>query len=257
MTASLPVWSTTKAILSYVWGKRWLALRYAALPVVILLLIDLGGILAGVDIEKNVWWQIVTGLLALLAYAPFTVTWFQSIALGEGEARTRPVFVLAHLEKNVILANIRVAAFVVVITLVMAIVAGGGAYAIWRAAPKAMETASVLIAPVVLYFWVMVLTRASVVVAYGAAGQPMGLREAFRITRPIAYRMTWIHIIVATVALVVALPFPVIMGFDGGKSISASIGLTLANTVGGILYLIFVTTLFGFVYRRLKETAAA
>jgi hypothetical protein len=253
MTASLPVWSTTKAILTYAWAERGLALRYAALPVVALLLIDVGAILTGLATDKNKWWPFVTGLLGIFAFAPFTVTWFRSITSGDADARMRPVFVFAELEKNVVLANVRVMAFRIAISVVLLVVVLGGAFIHTLNPPRWLAYGVMGIAGgIALFFWTMGSTRVSMVIAYGAAGEPVGLREAFRLTRPMAFRMTWVHIIVATLTMAVTLPMNWAIGFDAHKGMTAIVEAVI-NAVGGIIYMILSTTLFGFVYRRLKE----
>lgn len=257
MTASLPVWSTTKAILTYAWGERWLALRYATLPVVALLLIDVGGILAGIDIDKHKWWPFVTSILGIFAFAPFTVTWFRSVISGDAEARTRPIFVFAELEKNVVLANIRVLAFLIAASVVLLVIILGGAFVHTLSPPAWLEYGVMgIVGGIALYFWTMALTRVSMVIAYGAAGEPIGLREAFRLTRPMAFRMTWVHIIVATLTIAAFLPLDWAIGFGAHKGVTA-IPSAVIDALGGIVYMIFSTTLFGLVYRRLKETAVA
>jgi hypothetical protein len=254
MTAVLPVWSTTKAILVYARDKRTLAIRYAIPPVAALLVIDLCGIAAGIDIEKNPWWAIVTTILTLIAYAPFTVTWFNSIVLGETEARTRPIFGFTYLEKNVILANIRVTAAILIITLIILAIAGGLVYGSSLVIPGAMEIFGAIIAVPALFIWTMDVTRLSVAIAYSAAGEPITLREAFRLTRPMAFRVTWVHIILATLSfaiVAIAAALTTVLGIE--KGVAVSIGLAIVNAIGGFVYLILVTTLFGFVYRRLRE----
>jgi hypothetical protein len=257
MTPVLPVWSTTKTILAYAWGERTLAIRYALPPVAALLLIDFAGIAAGIDVEKNPLWQVVTVILTLLAYAPFTVTWFKSIVHGDAEARRRPLFVLAELEKSVILANIRIMALVIVASVLMVLVGGGAMYGIYLIKPWLVGGVVVVAAPVFLYFWVMLITRASVAVAYSAAGEPITLREAVRLTQPMAYRATWVHIVLATIAFtVVGIAAASTAAFDLHQGTTVLIGLSVINAIGGFVYLILITTLFGFVYRRLKEIGA-
>src|SRR5438128_1269334 len=69
MLDRLPVWTTIKSILAYCWQERRLAARYAAVPVLCLIILDIVGVVAGVDIAASTWWPIATGAVALLVYA--------------------------------------------------------------------------------------------------------------------------------------------------------------------------------------------
>ena len=261
MNVSLPVWSTTKTILAYCWQERGLAIKYAALPVIFLVLVNLGGSFFGV--KKSWEWEIVTDLAAILAYAPFTVTWFQGVVLNDTQARTRPLVTFAALEKGVIAMNIRIAVVVSVIALLLVIAVGFPTYLLAQVAPNAWQVAALVLGFPALFFWVLVITRVSLSVAYAAAGEHLNLRDAWKITTPFGFALTWVHIILATIDLAILGTIAAILnacglpiGFGGSDNgppnILAEIMSSIVNTLGGIVYLIFVTTLYGFVYRLLK-----
>jgi hypothetical protein len=254
MTAAFPVWKTTKAILAYCWRQRDLVVKYAALPVSFMLLMECVGILAGIDTRKNPMWQFATTMVSLLLYAPFIVTWFRSIAHNEAQARMRPIVAFTPLEKNVVLINIQIAVFLIIVTIVLAIVLGIGIYVFSLMGQAASRVGTIVLGLPVIFYWFLILTRVSLALAYAAAGEPIGLRRAYDISAPIGLSMTLIHLVLVIIAgapaAIIAVMWELLPHTNAGPW--QVLGEAVINTGFGILYLLFVTSLFALVYRQLK-----
>jgi len=257
MTEKLPVWSTTKSILAYCWQERRLALTYAALPMAILVILYIGAILIGID--GNRFWSFAISIAALVVYAPFTVTWYQSIFVGADEARTRSLFVFSDLEGSVIAANLKIYATVIIafIPLLIVVVGVGIAFAVMNITSGPFI--AVIIGIPTIFAVVLMTTRLSITIAYAAAGERLGLREAWKLTRPQWLPMTWTNIILGTLNMV---PFGLIAGTiylctrAAPRPEWAEIALKINQIIAGAIYLALSTTLYAFVYRLLKADQA-
>jgi hypothetical protein len=261
MSADLPIWPTAKSILQYCWRERALALRYALVPVIVLILLDVLGTLMGIDIAEDHAWQFVTAAATLLAFAPLLVTWYAGVVTGEAEARRRPMFTFGKLESAVVMTNVLVLIVVSTALLglggIVALVAAG----VYQINPIAGQITAVILGIPAVVVWIMILTRLSITIAFAADGGGIGLRETWRITAPIAWPFTWIHLILGGIGVGIDAIATAAVGAGmqaagfGGDAQSGSAVLELAvsatDTIFTLAYLLLATTLFGVVYRRL------
>ena len=223
MSADLPVWPTTKAILEYCWQERRLALRYAAVPVALLIAMDSVGTAAGVDIAEDKVWTFAASIVALLVFMPTMVTWYYGVVFGHEEARRRPIFTFGRREGAVLGTNILVAIVIglslIPLAALVALVAGPVGYVVSEFAGQV--TAVVLGIPAV-FVWLMILTRLSVVIAYAAAGEHLGLKDAWRITKPFGVQITWMHVILGCIGMGISTAATALATAPRRRSISPS-----------------------------------
>jgi hypothetical protein len=258
MTAALPVWATTKAIIAYCWRERSLAIKYAGLPVATLLLMECAGIVAGIDTNKSMSWQLGTTMVSLLLYSPFIVTWFQAVIAGDSHARSRPLLAYTPLERNVILINIQIAFFLIIVTIVLGLVLGLALYVCSLMGPVATRIGAVVLGLPAIFVWFLILTRVSLALAYAAAGEPISMKRAFDISAPVGMSMTLVHVILALASGVPVVLVTVLWELlpEGSARIWPDVGRAIISIGFGMLYLLFATTLFGVVYRHLKGERA-
>jgi len=260
MSRGLPVWSTTWAIIAYCWQERRFALKYAWLPVVVLILVDMAGIAMGIDIAKNWKWLAVTNIVSLLAYTPFIVTWYQKI-IGL-DAQPRGLFTFHALEWRVVMANVQVGLILGVALLLLIIVVALIGYGVFTLIPSTIDVILIraiimLLSLPAIVFWLVLLTRLSLVVAYAAAGEHISISTAWKLTRGIGFPMTWIDILLAVMSFmpVGLITFALTAAVPDGTPIHHA-AVSICGTLGGVVYLTLFTTLYGLVYRRLKDRAA-
>lgn len=261
--SALPVWPTTKAVLTYCWRERGLALRYSVVPVLALILLDVGGTLAGIDIAEDRAWQFISAAASLLAYAPLLVTWYAGVESGTAAARTRPMFTFGQREVAVAITNVLVLLMAGLALLCFGLgveIVGAGVYQINA---LAAQVVTVMLAIAAVFLWLMLLTRLSVAIAFAAAGRHITMRDSWRVTRGVAVSFTWLHIILGTIGIGIDTAATGIVGAVlqvAGFAAAAPIlnlAVSATDTIFTIAYLLLATTLFGMVYRRVGTKAAA
>ena len=253
MSTTLPIWSTIKTVLSHCWRQAGLATKYAAPPLTLLFLIHVTAIALNVDMKRDLLWAFIADASAILIYAPFIVTWFQSIVSGEDQARTRPLVTFGTLEKSVIVINIQIAVVTLAAGVLLAVIAVVESYAIVQFTPLSWVSAGIIAGVPAGLLWIYLLTRVSVAVAYAAAGEPIGMMAALRLSQPIALNMTIVHIVLGLGAgiPIAALAAPLYFSGETGD-LPTNLASSAVRVAGLLVYLLFVTTLYGFAYRILK-----
>ena len=260
MSADLPIWPTTKAILLYCWQERALALRYGLVPVGLLIVMDSAGTAAGIDIVEDKVWVAVSAIVALLAFMPLMVTWYYAVVFGHDEARRRPIFTFGQREGAVLGNNVLVALVTGIALLPLGGIVALGSGAVGYFNEPAGQVVAVVLGIPAVFVWFMVFTRLSVVIAYSAAGQHLGLRDAWRVTKPFGVSITWTHLILCLIGMGVATAAVAIVDFgleaaglggENGRAPAIDLAVSATDAVFGIVYLVLATTLFGVVYRHL------
>ena len=257
MFAALPIWPTTKSILAYTWRNRALAARYAVFPVILMIALDAAGLAANIDIGEDRTWLFSTMGISLLVYAPMLVTWYRGIVTDPETARHRPWFTFGKVEASVVMMNI-----LITVVIGVALVPLGGAVALISAGvheinPLASQITAVLLVIPAVFIWLMIFTRLSLAIAFAAVGRHIGIRDTWTLTKPIGVPFTIVHIILLVVGLGIATAVVALigagleaLGFEE-KDPVLELGLSAADSLFGLIYMLLATTLFGFIYRQL------
>jgi phosphinothricin tripeptide acetyl hydrolase len=260
--AALPIWATTRQVLGLCWMQRASALRFAAVPVGLMVLLDVGGTVAGVDIVDERYWMVAVSIAALVVFAPLTVAWYRLIVFGPADLARRPLFTMGNAEWRLVAVNVRLAIAILVMAAIGAVVvfAGLGLLSLAGSEQVAKVGAVVLAVPAGLAVFYG-LTRLSIALAYAAADNPITLAHAFALTRGYGVNLTVIHALLALAAAIISAAASEavdavggVLGYSPDTATGAwALLISTVATVFSIVYLLFATALFGLTYRRIER----
>lgn len=260
----LPVFQTTGEILEYCWERRLAMLTYAAVPMVLVVVLNLGAWALGLDVSNFqspavLALNIVNGIVFL----PFTVTWYRMIILGHEGLVGRGSFTFSRLEGRLFGWQLIIGLIVVAIGASGGLLIGGVAGALGPSIGPALSAA-------LLGIWVVVIVaiacRLSLVLAMVATDRPAVLNEAWAQTKGLGGRMAGIFILCLLSAVVLLLPLQfivlaasAIVGLlsDGMGDSAAIVFGVIAGAFGSLMILVFPTTLFALVYNKIAQSMAA
>ncbi|MDX2223730.1 MAG: alpha/beta hydrolase [Rhodospirillaceae bacterium] len=262
---ALPIWATLRAVLGLCWVHRMVALRYASAPVGLLVLADIGGTLAGIDIMNANGWIAGVSAAALIVFAPLTVAWYRLVVFGPADIARRPLLVFGNAEWRLVGLNVKLALAILGMGAVGALVVFAGLAVIaTNGSEQGAKVATVVLAVPVGVAVFYGLTRLSVALAYAAADTPITLCQAIVLTRGCAGRLTVLHALVALAAGILSAASSAMVDALGtalGYSAESATGgwalvVSSVATVFSIAYLLFATALFGLAYRRIERGEA-
>ena len=117
-----PVFRTVLEVIDFCWRERRLLVHFAALPFVLTLILGVAALAFGVGPtpQEMSGVLVVMTIATVMLYLPLTVTWYRIVVFGESEAVNRPLFTLGRRE-------MRLLGWQVVLILIFAALAGGGA----------------------------------------------------------------------------------------------------------------------------------
>ena len=255
-SASLPIVGTIFDIFRRMWAQRAMAARYGAVPFAIMATMDLAGTLAGINVLSEQLWMAAASIVALIVFAPLTVSWFRCQL---GGIEQRPLFTIGSAEWGVIRLNI-VLSFVLLGLLAIAagIVLGVASIFSGLGETARMAGMALLAAPAVIVIaWVV--TRLTYAIALASLGRDSTLGLAWKITDGFGLRFTVLHAIVFAIsaggAQLVFLAQDALGAWfgiadedqAGAWTLFLSINATLFNTV---VYLLMMATLYAVVIRK-------
>jgi hypothetical protein len=253
---SFEVWRAVTDAFAYCWHRRRLMERYGIVPLILGIAVAWTLLHFNVAPDERTVARFSGEILAFLINIPPAVAWYRTVVYGE-EAGRRPIYTFTRLEVRMVLWQILFVfpLFLAVIIAAIPVAAAGavgkllwgdaGGYAL--AAPFA----------VVALAWVMyVVTRLSLVIAMAALDTHASFGRAWRMSAPIAWRLTG--------AVLVLIVFLVPIGLVGigieklfePHAAAPYLGAAI-DAVMGLIGLFVLSTLFGQVYRRFAETETA
>lgn len=263
----LSVFQTTGEILEYCWDRRQAMLTYAALPIVLVVALNLGAWALGLDVT-NFQSPAVLALNVLngIVFLPFTVTWYRMVILGHEGLVGRSAFTFSRLEGRLFGWQLIIGLIIVAIGLSGGLIIG--------ALAGALGAAGSAIAPVLsaalLGIWVVIIAsiacRLSLVLAMVATDRPADLSEAWAQTKGLGGRMAAIFILCLLSAIVLLIPLQFIVVIasaivgllsEGMGESAATVFGVIAGAFGSLMILVFPTTLFALVYNKIAQAMAS
>jgi hypothetical protein len=189
------------------------------------------------------------------------VTWYRGLVWGKDHARQRPMFAFGWSAGAVFMTYILVSLVGGLAVFALGIVVLILATIVAQVSTVAGQAAAVILIIPAAFVAVMVWARLSVALVYAALGRHSGIRNTWRITRPIAVSLTWLYIIVAGLGLgldlagtgavdagLEALGF----GNDTGQPTPVlDLAVSATDAVLTLICFLLTTTLFGFAYRQI------
>lgn len=260
----LPVLHTTGEILEYCWERRMAMLTYAAVPMVLVVVLNLGAWALGLDVTN---FQspvvLVLNLLNGIVFLPFTVTWYRMIILGHEGLAGRGAFTFSALEG-------RLFGWQIAIGLVVFAVGAAGGLVIAAIANLLGDGAGQFVAAALLGVWLVIIVsiacRLSLVLAMVATDRPAVLSEAWEKTDGLGARMAAIFVLCLLSAILLLIPIQFIvvvasaivglLSAGMGESAATVFGV-IAGAFGSLMILVFPTTLFALVYNKIAQAMAS
>lgn len=258
----LPVFETTGKILEYCWERRHALLTYAAIPMVIIVVLNLGAWALGLDVT-NFQSPAVLALNVAnsIAFLPFTVTWYRMIILGHEGLVGRGSFNFTRLEGRMFGWQLVIGLIVIAVGASGGLLIGGLSAVLGAAGPFV----SAALLGVWLVAVVAIACRLSLVLAMVATDRPAVLSEAWAQTKGLGGRMAAIFMLclLSAIALLIPLQFIAVVAAaifgvlsEGlGQSAATVLGV-IAGAFGSLMILVFPTTLFGLVYNKIAQSMA-
>ena len=262
-----PVWQTTLEVFDYLWRERRALVRFGLPPVATLFLLSVLLQLVLGENEANVQIaQGIVGIVQVVIFLPVTVTWYRMAVIGEAEARTRPLFSFGREEARLLKWQVAILAIVLVIAGVCSAVT-----ILLNNYSQEDNSGIVMLVNIIwsiawLFSLLVLMTRLSMVLVLAALDQPVSLKAAWQMTKGISLRLLNATALIAVAGFLVGGVFKLL-----GSIVSEITPVTTASvldeilkaldalgqTVGGLITLLGVATLFGFVYLKLTGHTAA
>lgn len=263
----LPVFQTTGEILEYCWDRRQAMLTYATLPIVLVVVLNLGAWGLGLDVS-NFQSPAVLALNILngLIFLPFTVTWYRMIILGHEGLVGRSAFTFTRLEGRLFGWQLIIGLIVVAIGTSGGLIIGGVAGALGAAGSSIAPVLSAALLGIWVVVIVSIACRLSLVLAMVATDRPAVLSEAWAQTKGLGGRMAAIFILCLLSAIILLIPLQfivvvlsAIVGLlsDGLGESAATVFGVIAGAFGSLMILVFPTTLFALVYNKIAQAMAS
>lgn len=263
----LPVFQTTGEILEYCWDRRQAMLTYAVMPIVFVVVLNLGAWGLGLDVTNFQSPAVIAlNILNGIVFLPFTVTWYRMVIMGHEGLVGRGSFTFTTLEGRLFGWQLIIGLIVVAIGASGGILIGGLAGALSAAGSGAAPAISAVLMGIWIVVIVAIACRLSLVLAMVATDRPAALGEAWAQTKGLGGRMAAIFILclLSAVVLLIPLQFIVVVAAaivgllsDGlGESAAIVLGV-IAGAFGSLMILVFPTTLFALVYNKIAQAMAA
>lgn len=263
----LSVFQTTGEILEYCWERRQALLTYATLPIVVVVVLNLGAWGLGLDVT-NFQSPTVLALNILngVVFLPFTVTWYRMIIMGHEGLVGRNAFTFTRLEGRLFGWQLIIGLIVVAIGTSGGLIIGGVAGALGAAGSAIAPVLSAALLGIWVVIIVSIACRLSLVLAMVATDRPAVLSEAWAQTKGLGGRMAAIFILCLLSAIVLLIPLQfivvvlsAIVGLlsDGLGESAATVFGVIAGAFGSLMILVFPTTLFALVYNKIAQAMAS
>ena len=258
----LPVFQTMSEILDYCWARRQVMAVHAAVPLIVVSVLNLTGWLLGYGQSFFSPGFIALNLANAIVFLPFTVTWYRMIILGDADLAQRPMFGYSAREGRLLLWQVIIIVIIGSAAGIGVLVAGALGRTVAGPAGQTLESV------VTIFLIVAVIAascRLSLVLAMAATDRPVDLAEAWGRTDGLGARMAAIVFLSILIAGALVIPLYIIVivissvfgaiSEDMGNSVTTALAI-IANSFGSLLMLVFPTTLFAFVYNRIAAHMA-
>ena len=262
-----PVWQTTLEVFDYLWREQRALVRFGLPPVAALFILSVLLQLVLGENEANVQIaQGIVGIVQVVIFLPVTVTWYRMAVIGEAEARTRPLFSIGREEARLLKWQVAILAIVLVIAGVCSAVT-----ILLNNYSQEDNSGIVMLVNIIwsiawLFSLLVLMTRLSMVLVLAALDQPVSINAAWQMTKGISLRLLNATALIAVAGFLVGGVFKLLGSIVGEITTVTTASVlgeilkaldALGQTVGGLITLLGVATLFGFVYLKLTSHAAA
>jgi len=274
-----PVFRTTWEVLDYCWRERKLAVRFAALPLIIIVGLNLTVLAvlgtAALDVPEEsltdpqaMILSLAVSVVQMIVYLPLSVTWLRLVVLGEAAARSRSIFTFGSAER-------RFFGWQLLCLLAVFVVVGIGAgitlalQAVINDMRLLGETARMLVALAAIgwtFVWVagliMGLVRMTMIFVFAALDQPVTFKEAWIMTRGLSWLLFRSTVLLILASVVVSLLFKLIgfilsavaaIGTDTGISPIMAVVTTIGANITRLMFWLTAATLYGLVYKMIVK----
>jgi hypothetical protein len=265
-----PVWQTSLDVFKFMWRERKTAIRFSSVPLGIYLLLTIivqlifgaTALTPSAD-PANPFTAplVILTLVQIVLFLPVTVTWYRFVVLGPVEAQRRPIFTLGRLEGRFMLWQLA-------ILLVFLVIMGFGALFISLVSSlgehySVFGPISVVLGVAFAVLIVFAATRLSMVMVLVSLDQPVSLKASWAMTEGITLRLLAAMLLAVLGIILLSLPVGIVIGIVSGilgamSAAAASTFLTFAaQSIAGLVGILAMVTLFGLVYLKLMDHAAA
>jgi hypothetical protein len=261
-----PVWRTTLEVFEFLWRERAAMLRFGLPPVAIIFVVSVA---LQIALGEQEWEQftamgvnaVVQGLILL----PVTVMWYRLAVIGESELVGHPVFLFTPREWRLLGWQVLILLIVAAVAFVCAAVTIVLTEFNQEQESMAMLGINIVWTIAWLLSLLLLMTRLSMVMVLAALDQPVSIKTAWRMTSGLNWRLLGATILIALASLLVAALFKLVAFIVGAVTAIATdsaLGEILAalnvlgQTIGSLISLLGIATLFGFIYVRLTQHAA-
>ncbi|MGE3333736.1 MAG: hypothetical protein AB7I36_08840 [Rhodospirillaceae bacterium] len=247
------VWRAVTDAFAYCWQRRRLMERYGIIPLILGLGVAWTLLYFRVSPDERTVARFSGDFLAFLIAIPPAVAWYRTIVYGE-EAGRRPIYAFTRLEVRMVLWQILFVfpLFIAVLVAAIPVVAAGavgkmlggdiGAYAL--ATPFGIAALA----------WVFyVVTRLSLVIAMAALETRASFERAWKMSAPIAWRLTGAVFVMILGLIPMGLVGIGIEKLFEPHAAAPYVGAAI-DAVTGLIGLFLLSTLFGQTYKTLAET---
>lgn len=263
----LPVWRTTLDVFFFMWDERRTAVRFGLPPVLVLFVLGvLLQVVMGTGEREAAVAQGIVGIVQIFIFLPVTVTWYRLVVMGETDANARALFTFGKREWRLLVWQILILVLVGALAFVclMVTLALKSAYDVSNAV--ALLAVNILWSVGWVVAVLMILTRLSMVLALAALDQPVSLKAAWHMTRGLTGSLFSATALIGVASAAVVALFQLIgfvLGVFTAIATESALGeilrllQTFGESLGTLISLLGIATLFGFVYKSLTAEAAA
>lgn len=241
---------------AYCWCRRRLMERYGIIPLILGIAVAWTLIYFNVAPDARTVARFSGEILAFLINIPPAVAWYRTVVYGD-DAGHRPIYAFTRLEVRMVLWQILFVfpLFIAVIVAAIPVAAAGAAgKLLWGDMGGYALATPFAVAALAWVFYVV--TRLSLVIAMAALDTHASFGRAWRMSAPIAWRLTG-----AVLVLIVCLVPIGLVGIGIEKifephAAAPYVGAAI-DAVTGLFGLFVLSTLFGHTYQALAETETA
>lgn len=268
----LPVWQTYIDVFDYCWRERKAALKFGAVPFVVVLALTSLLKAFGFDQSQGMRDHMNAGQFALslliviveaVVYLPMAVSWYRMVVFGDAQASQRPAFTLGRLEGRLLWWQVIIAIIMVLAMAAAAALASAIYLAVLLGGNKVL--AAVAAGAVGVPLFVVILAsanRMAMALVLVAAERPVSLRIAWDMTRGFSTRLFVLVVLITLTGAALIQGFKLIallvgmiaaMAFNSTANAIVPYLALVGQDLSGLIVFLGIATLFGMAYLKMQQ----